>query len=553
MRRFLLALAMMALAISLAAQTSTDKTAEPSDAPCLVAGRVVTAAGGHPLTSATVVLVPDLRSDHRVYAGSSDSEGHFLVKDIPPGRYQFFAIHPGFVDQGYQSPEPEDGVLLSLKPGQKVNDALFRMTAAAVIAGVVHSDEGDAMVGTQVLALRRRSPEEIEEDERPFSRKQKLRPVAEAHTDDRGQYRIFGLKPGEYYILVTQSAESDSGMLAGENYWVAENLGSEYAPVYYPGVMQLSQAQEVSVKAGDEVLADFSVQRIKTVEVGGQVIGLNGPAKNVWVVLFEPDEELFASIHQTTADETGKFRLKGIPPGNYMFVAVEQHGNTTTGRTRQTVEVGGENIESLIISLAGGTAFSGRVSVAGPGSVAFDEVRVSLLSVDEDDLSSGEGHVEKDGTFEITSVPEGDYAVQVQGLEHDWYVKSVRLGSNDVMERGLRLEKGAAGGKLEVVVSAASAQLEGLVTDGDRVIMGAHVRITPHPETPYNRGRSHTATTDQTGRFSVTGLAPGEYRVIARSARVPGSDSLKSDPQIVNLSEHDHKTLHLAIAKPQSQ
>jgi len=553
MRRFLLAQAMMALAISLVAQTSTGKTGEPSDALCLVAGRVVTAAEGHPLKSATVVLVPDSRSDHHAYAGSSDSEGHFLVRDVPPGRYQFFAIHPGFVDQGYQSPEPEGGALLSLKPGQKVNDALFRMTAAAVIAGVVNSDDGDAMVRMQVLALRRRSPEEMEEEENPFLRKQKLTPVASAHTDDRGEYRIFGLKPDEYYILVTQSVESDSGMLAGKNYWVAEQLGSEYAPEYYPGVMQLSQAQAVSVNAGDDVRADFSVQRIKLVEVGGQIMGLNGPAKNAWVVLFEPDEELFASIHQTEADETGRFRLKGIPPGSYRFVAVEPHGDTATGRTRQTVEVGGENIESLIISLAGGTGFSGRVSVAGAGSVAFDELRVSLLSVDEDDLAGGEGHVKKDGTFEITAVPEGDYAVRLQGLEHDWYVKSVRLGSNDILEKGLQLEKGAAGGKLEVVVSAASAQLEGSVTDGDRVMMGAHVRITPHPETPYNRGRSHNAATDQTGRFSVTGLAPGKYRVIARSARVPGSEPLKSDPQIVTLSESDHKTLHLAIAKPQTQ
>src|ERR1700758_907537 len=104
MRCFLLAQAVMALAISLIAQTSTDK----ADALCLVPGRVVTAAEGHPLKSATVVLVPDSGSDHHAYSGSSDDEGHFLVKHVPPGRYQFFATHPGFVDQGYQSSEPED-------------------------------------------------------------------------------------------------------------------------------------------------------------------------------------------------------------------------------------------------------------------------------------------------------------------------------------------------------------------------------------------------------------------------------------------------------------
>lgn len=100
-----------------------------------------------------------------------------------------------------------------------------------------------------------------------------------------------------------------------------------------------------------------------------------------------------------------------------------------------------------------------------------------------------------------------------------------------------------------MVVSSASAQLEGSVSDDDGAVIGASVRASPEPETPYNRSGSHGARTDQTGHFSLTGLPPGTYRVVAKYPASPASGALWSDPQIVTLSEHEHKTVQLTIAK----
>src|SRR5205807_10270303 len=81
------------------------------------------------------------------------------------------------------------------EPGQKISDVLFRMTAAAVITGRVNNEDGEPMIRVQVVALRRPTEEETEEDIPFASRKQTLIPVASSQTDDRGQYRIFGVKP----------------------------------------------------------------------------------------------------------------------------------------------------------------------------------------------------------------------------------------------------------------------------------------------------------------------------------------------------------------------
>ena len=134
-------------------------------------------------------------------------------------------------------------------------------------------------------------------------------------------------------------------------------------------------------------------------------------------------------------------------------------------------------------------------------------------------------------------------------LQDGWYVKSARLGAQDLLEKGLQLEAGNPGGRIEVVVSSVGAQLEGSVSGHDGPVIGARVSIAPEPETPYNRSRSHSEKTDQRGHFVVTGLAPGTYRLRARYSEAPGK-TLRSDPQTVTLSERDHKTLQVEIAEP---
>jgi hypothetical protein len=409
----------------------------------------------------------------------------------------------------------------------------------------VNNEDGDPMVRVRVTALRRPTEEDIEAEDPFASRKWELVPTASTQTDDRGQYRLFGLKPGEYYILAMDSAEPDGGP---QDSWVKQYLGTEYVPVYYPGVVQVGQAQVVSAKPGDEVQADFSMRHMKTVEVAGRVIGPDGPAKDTWVALeASGGENNLNPMREGITDDKGTFRLKSILPGTYLITA-----GGKAGRGRQKIEVGAESIESLIISLGGGSTFQGRITVAGPGSVTLERLRVSFLPIGEGEQLERYGQVKKDGTYEITSVTDGSYAVRLWGLEQEWYLRSVRLGQEDILENGLQVERGAPGGTLEIIVSSSSAQLEGSVTDGDQAMSGARVRITPDPETPYNRFRSVSVRTDQTGRFMVPNLAPGKYRVFARSPVSAGGGSLKSDPQIVTLSEHNRKTVQLAIVRPKS-
>ena len=178
-------------------------------------------------------------------------------------------------------------------------------------------------------------------------------------------------------------------MLVNEASWIRDLIGTEYAPTYYPGVAQVSQAQVVPVKAGDEVQADVFMQRTKTVEIAGHVIGKDGPAGEAWVNLKLAGDD-YGFERQVITDEKGRFNLKGIPPGSYVIL-VYQRGDSGPyeARGQQRVEVSGENIDSITISVVGGINFQGRVTVDGASSPRLDRIGIVLSNVDDDEQFGG--------------------------------------------------------------------------------------------------------------------------------------------------------------------
>ena len=553
MRSVLLSSAVvLALAITLLAQAAPPQST-PKQELCAVAGRVVTAAEGTPLRSARVLLIAERSgSQPRTYAAETDGSGAFVLKSVVPGRYTFFAEHTGYVSQQYRSLSAASGAVLALHPGQQLSGVLFRLILAAVVTGRITDQDEEPMVGIQVMALRRPTEDEIEDEAGLAARKQdQLLPAGSAQTDDRGQYRIFGLAPGDYYLKATESLQPNYSP-AGE-YFALQSLGVEYAPVYYPGVLQRSQAETVSLRPGDEAQVDFSMRHFKTVAISGRVLALDGKPASAMVEL--RDAEDYTDDRNTITDAEGKFQLKGVPPGSYVLMAYQESSDNRYRPTaRQELQVGNQNIDSLTIALTRGVDFDGRLTVEGPSRPLSDRVHVSLFSNDNDmDFGTYGALVKPDGSFEIKGVHEGKYTLQVYGgSEGDWYIKSARLGSDDVLEHGLQVEKGTAG-TLEIIISKASAQLEGSVVQDDKPAIAARVRIVPDPSTPYNRIRRRDTTTDQNGMFVFSGLPPGNYRVIARAPAVPGAEGATAEPQSVTLAEHEHKAVQLKLVPAQDQ
>ena len=566
--RLILALAVAVLGNVLFAQAPTkspdnsDKANKPAGN-CSVSGRVVSAADGTPLRSARVGLIQANERKHfQAYAATTDDRGHFELKQIEAGRYQFFASHIGYLEQQYQAKVPgeDEGAMLSLASGQEISDVLFRLVRAGVITGKVLDPSGEPMMGVTVSVLRKPTAEELEDAE-PGARKQKLVSTSAGLTDDRGEYRIFGLKPGDYYVKAAESGETRyfPGQMENWNDVVlVRELGSQYAPLFYPGVLQMDQAQAIPLGAGQEMLADFAMRRIKLTEVSGHVIGADGsPATRAHVDLSVPNVESdWGGELGAFVDNNGEFSIKGVPPGSYVL-SVWQNDQGRQYFARQKVEVGEGKIDSIAIALGRGAKLRGRVIATGGGTVALDRSQVVLGSTSEDETGiGGFAEVKKDGTFELDGVADGSYTLMNGGLGQGWFVKSAHVGNQDVFQNGVQVENGAAVGSLEIVIGSDGAQLEGTVTDSDKnqPLVGVQVKVRADPPTQYNLFRLREASTDQNGHYELKYVPPGKYKV---SAKIPssggGAPAIKSDPVAVTLGDREHRALDIKLTIPKSE
>jgi 5-hydroxyisourate hydrolase-like protein (transthyretin family) len=565
LRRLILALAIVSASVIGSAQAPVNPLGKPDltkkpEGNCTISGRVIGAADGAPLRSARVGLVRTDGRDHpQIYADTTDEQGRFALKKVLAGRYRFFATHVGYLDQSYQAKSTArgEGAVLSLVPDQEVTDVVFRLTRAGVITGKVVDDTGEAMAGVNVAVLRKPTDEELEQFG-PRAKKLEMISASVTQSDDRGEYRIFGLKPGEYYVKATEVGGDrflgqEGGM--GEERMQVQVLGSQFAPMYFPGVLQLDQAQAVVLQAGEEMQADFAMRRIKLVEVAGRVLGAEGgPETRAYVHLEAVGVQDWSGGLGSSTDSKGDFSIKGVPPGTY-YISTGTYERGKVHNTRKKIDVGESNVDSIVLSLTGGATIRGRV--AGGNSQASRRTMVVLQATAEDaENETGYTEVEKDGSFEIQGVADGSYAPAIYGLEEGWFVKSAQIGSEDAFQKGVQVEGGAAKGGLEVVVSNAGAQIEGTVTDSEKnqPLVGVQVKARADPETDYNLMREKQVNTDQNGHFVLKDVPPGKYKV---SAKLPspgnGVAAVKSEASGVTVGDREHRTVDIMVKVPQSE
>ena len=501
----------LALALLLYAVPQKGKQpAEPSAQTATIEGRVLKAGTDEPLKKAWLTLYR-VEGERRPSTTSTDASGRFILKDVEPGRYQLWALRNGYVEQAYgQRGSERSGTTLTLAPGQTLSDIVFRLVPAAVISGRVFDEEAEPVAGAIVQAMRYRYLEG----------KRELVPSGMDRSDDQGEYRIFGLAPGQYYV----SANFMAGRM-GPVALVGAAGGKEeegYPPTYYPGTNDPARATPLELRAGEQVSGiDISFIPTRAVRVRGRVFNAvtGQPGRDVMVVLYprESGQQRFMSRHdELVEDAQGAFELAGITPGSY---TLEAHwwseGKNYTAR--MPLEVGTSDVDGISLVINPGVPLSGHVRVEGEAEVKLAELHVFLNSLAESvEYGGQDAAVKADGTFLLPNVPEGEYRIDLWRIPEDCYLKSARLGSEDVLESGLKLGAGQASGTLELVISSAAGRIEGSVVNQDRQpIPGTHVVLVPEPARRSQARLYKETTSDQYGQFVLRGIPPGDYKLFA--------------------------------------
>ena len=493
-------------------QASPSEHAQPSNDPsekrCTLAGTVTSANTGEPLRRAHIQLEDEEDDDARPIEVLSDAAGHFEITNVPAGSYELTAYREGYREAQYhEAASGGQGALLALAPGQKMTALTFRLWKLAVISGRVVDPDGDPVPRVEVTAV-----------EQKAGRKKTFNTSGNsAITDDRGEYRIFDIRPGRYLIAATP------GEARAVNS-VHDAQLAEFRTTYYPQTIDPARATFIQVKSGDEItgmdMAMVSAVEVRTFVMRGRVIDNTGlKDAGMTMVILTPRgtpilgfrDRRFAEVER----KTGAFELREVPAGEYTLTAqIEAAQGRFIARQDVTVVTSDPDDTTLVISK--GAWIAARLNLEGKEAASAKNFRIDLelpdAQVSDEMFRSYYVVPQPDGSYQAAGVNDGDYRLSIVSDCDACYLKAADASGVDVLARGVQVSGGVGPTRIDITYSSESGRVSGTVrSNDDAPAVGATVVVisaAPH-------GERKIAQTDQYGHYEVKGLPPGEYNAYA--------------------------------------
>jgi hypothetical protein len=471
-----------------------------------IAGIVVNAGNNSPIRRAIVTLSTVEAAPQDAVAWT-DANGRFSFGYLPPGRYQLRAMKDGYQGAAYGADTfRRPPAIFQLATGEFRNDFIFRLQLMNSITGVVLDEDGDPLAGVQVMAM---TP--------GFQRhKRRLLPGPGTMTDAKGRYRLNGLAPGRYALATTYQhgpvVKVHPEATAGE-----PQQFYTYGVQYYPGASHAEEAVLITVQPGQEISSiDFRLTALPAASIEGKIVVPPGAGsvKNVAVNMMSEDLGHRFVTGAGTSPPDYTFRSDQLAPGSYLLVAQA----TIDGRPYrgvQTIELGPQGIRDIAIPMEGSIDLAGSVAVVGPDADKNAASFVNLVPGDDIPWNAPplRVNVNKDGSYKIAGVPPGIWDIGVGPIPPAGYLKSMRLGDQDVLTEEMMIRPSTSE-SLKIVLSTRAATLEGDVLQGDQPTRPV-VLLAPDGKFRHVTSFYRFAAADEKGHFEIKNATPGEYHVYA--------------------------------------
>ena len=540
-----------------------------------ITGRVLTMEGT-PLRRAQVRIGgPEVAPK----AALTDADGRYEFRDLPAGRFTLTATKSGYVTVQFGQTRPfESGKPIELSENQRVDKADITMPRGGVISGRILDEFGDPVPDAMVSALR---------STWAAGKRRLVNAGRAAVTNDLGQYRLFGLPPGEYYI--SASLRSGDTMMFVETMPgatvaspVASSPNSGYSPTYYPGTASGADAQRIAIAAGQEAQStDFALLAVRLVKVTGIVINSEGkPVDSAMVNAVQRNSDIggFVMPHTARTDRSGSFTLTGLPPGDYMLqtrsvqIFSGGDGNAMVFSARVAgpgaggdpefgmlpISVGAEDLSGVTVTTTKGTTASGRVLFEGGATPPnITALRVAAIPGEGEmmPMMAGPGGpgqtLSAEGTFELRGLF-GQRFIRVLNPPQGWMVDAVRLDGNDVTDTGVEFKTGDPVSGVEIVMTARPSEISGTVKGANGALAKDYTVVifsTNADKWTAPAGRYVMAgRPDQQGRFRVRNLPAGDYYAIALEYIEQGT---WGDPEL--LERMKPKATRLSVQKGENK
>ena len=468
-----------------------------------IAGTIVNALNGAPLGKARVSIFDTGNPAKSAWIITSEN-GHFEFPQLKAGKFSLQGAKRGFISAAYDQHEQFSTAVVT-GAGFDTESLVLRLTPLALLGGQILDESGDP--------VRHARPTLYQENH--AGGLNRIIPVGNASTDDRGYYEFPSLAPGNYFVSVAAKpwyavhpVSSSADGTANPPPGVASSLDVAYPTTYYNGATEADGATPIPVRGGDRLQIDVHLSPVPALHlifrVSDDQQGFSGPV--FWKRVF--DSEQYVQTEGMRRVAPGVYELTGVPAGKYMVRRREPKTSQLLQSSEMDLARNGQELDESTSEPVG----SAKLSVKLPRGDQFPK-QFSMALRDSRQRVVAVRPVDTAGEVKFEDLAAGKYAILVFSPTKPYSV--VRTSSQGVETSGHELNV-TPGASLDLTVFLAGGvvTLEGFAKRGEKPMAGVMVILVPKdPEAHQEMLRRDQSDLD--GSFVLRGVIPGAYTIVA--------------------------------------
>ncbi len=483
------------------AQTAPPEVASTAAVSYRIAGRTVSAADGHPLSEATVLIV-NTKTQQQVASTLAGEDGAFAFTDLQADKYSLQAVKTGYLPSAYDQHEIFSTAIVT-GAGLNTDSLVLRMTPAAILRGRVTDEAGDPVRGATVALYRENRDEG----------RSRITQFRNALTDDLGEYEIAALPPGPYflsakgvpwYAMHPQPRNSANPVELISS--VDPSLDVAYPTTFYANAIDADGATSILARGGDQVNIDLHLRPLPAVTLtlhaapGQQAVRVPQLQESV----FDQSETVYGQVQFVGSDVS----IAGVPPGHYVLNQVNQSTGEIAKSTMIDLTRGAVDRDATSGEDSGGI----KLKLEGENSLNLPPgMLVSLRSKEAGIVTSQP--VNDKGVAEFGGLKPGSYHFFLSGSDQQYHVARIALVGGKTSSNTVRVAPGTTV-SITVTFATGSVAVEGFAIKDGKPAAGVMIVLIPSDAND-NVELFRGDQSDLDGSFLLPNVIPGKYTAVA--------------------------------------